>query len=1378
MKRKYELNIEVLSNIKDEIIDKQSAKRYSLMNKKRKPKWIIPSSVAAVLLIAIMIPLFIVLFSKQVPIYEGMTVLSDYKPSTAEAVGVNMLSASGKTQIDFLKDDNGNHYGHDKKPVEDIVEDDSSISLTVPDQQMYYTEPNQDIYINIHFSNPDDFVILSFVFNGKTYSSYMFEDGSDMENIIIKCSIGDIEGIVEYTIDAIKYVDGTAIKDVVMAGDKTIKVGVYSAGKQPTAQIADEVVGINNISFTASINDQLELIKMSEGEVLAILCNDDTVISQQKLTLGEVNNINFDGLDKDTTYRYAIVANYDSLDGTGFNTYVLYKKEFTTKEVVVFDSVSVSQESVSFTLEWEESFENKVLDSLTLYKGEEKIFELDVNAVSVNGLLSNNEYRLVATYTNNGETETSDLTFTTQANSIPEITITENSKTQTSIGFDISVTDIDSVGDITKLELIHGEDVQNIADLSTREFTDLLSDNTYTIKVTYTYDLNDGTGSHTIEKTVNITTHAKATPNITITGSSKTQTSIGFDISVTDVDSVGAITKLEHIHGEDAQNIADLNTREFTDLLSNNTYTIKVTYTYDLNDGVGEHTIEKTIDITTEAKAEPTFDFSDIVCTQYTVSGKYNITDIDNLLSSYKVELYRGDELIGQPTDKAFHFQGLDYYTDYEIVITYSFDLNDGNGNQTKTLEYKIKTLPYIDTTEVKIRNSEAIFEGDTIYIQVIIDNPLNATVTDVSINGIYYAVTTASSNSSLFVEIKNDSRFEGGETTLSVEGFKITIDGKAYNIYAKTLCSDTLFVNGNVNIVSVEFVDTMLSTSLYGNQFDELFVLVSLDNPTGYNIESLELNIGTYYTEDMIFIDNEHFYVPVSKDTIYDGFNNILYANIICGNNYIDRISVTLGDPNDFQPICKPYYYLNTGDENDDGTRYISSVQDFMNISNTGNHYYELTCDLDFSNVSGFTGIDLQGIFNGNGYAIKNVSVIGSYDLVGIFSNVNGIVENLSVENLIYIIEHSNNKECTVGGIVGLLGWQSIISNCTIDENSIISVINNGTVTFPINVGGISGSVNTSFALISGCENRAAISVSKPMNSGVGYVSLGGIAGRCPTIVDCENYGAISYIGMDHVGGIAGESASIISCKNYGEITVYCEETEHWSDCQTGGIAAVCTEISDCVNYGDICVKEATTILTHQYYVGGICGSTFKTTECVNFGNIIQKGTIRALAAGIVGYGSDGIVENCINYGDIDGCGIVGSRGGGSSGLLTIRDCINIGDVSGYNASGIFYFGGSSGLDVYVENCVNIGIVNDLSSRGGAGIILGEATFGSESIVADNCYTKNIYLCDTKFDDVHQCTADQLNSKEFYTETLGWSEDVWDFSELDFENGKYPKLK
>ena len=37
---------------------------------------------------------------------------------------------------------------------------------------------------------------------------------------------GDAEGIVEYTIDAIKYIDGTEIKDVIIDGNKTVMAGV------------------------------------------------------------------------------------------------------------------------------------------------------------------------------------------------------------------------------------------------------------------------------------------------------------------------------------------------------------------------------------------------------------------------------------------------------------------------------------------------------------------------------------------------------------------------------------------------------------------------------------------------------------------------------------------------------------------------------------------------------------------------------------------------------------------------------------------------------------------------------------------------------------------------------------------------------------------------------------------------------------------------------------------------------------------------------------------------------------------------------------------------------------------------------------------------
>ena len=47
MNRKDELKTEILTNIKDEIIDKQTEKRYRLLTMKRRPKWIIPSSCAS-----------------------------------------------------------------------------------------------------------------------------------------------------------------------------------------------------------------------------------------------------------------------------------------------------------------------------------------------------------------------------------------------------------------------------------------------------------------------------------------------------------------------------------------------------------------------------------------------------------------------------------------------------------------------------------------------------------------------------------------------------------------------------------------------------------------------------------------------------------------------------------------------------------------------------------------------------------------------------------------------------------------------------------------------------------------------------------------------------------------------------------------------------------------------------------------------------------------------------------------------------------------------------------------------------------------------------------------------------------------------------------
>lgn len=42
--------------------------------------------------------------------------------------------------------------------------------------------------------------------------------GLDSEELILKVNTGDVSGIKDYTIDQIKYINSTEIKDVILAG--------------------------------------------------------------------------------------------------------------------------------------------------------------------------------------------------------------------------------------------------------------------------------------------------------------------------------------------------------------------------------------------------------------------------------------------------------------------------------------------------------------------------------------------------------------------------------------------------------------------------------------------------------------------------------------------------------------------------------------------------------------------------------------------------------------------------------------------------------------------------------------------------------------------------------------------------------------------------------------------------------------------------------------------------------------------------------------------------------------------------------------------------------------------------------------------------------
>lgn len=297
--------------------------------------------------------------------------------------------------------------------------------------------------------------------------------------------------------------------------------------------------------------------------------------------------------------------------------------------------------------------------SLKLYKNAELVKEIGVDEVLVDGLLSNNEYEIVAEYMNGDNTESISIEFTTLKKAIPDIEFASSNKTQTSVSFELKETDDGNIGQISKIELLH---------------------------------------------------------------------------------STGTVVA-------ETQDV-----RSFENLLSNNDYKIKVTYTYDLNDGEGIKESVKELDFKTLEKTVPVFELCDEVFGSYEISADVLITNPDSTLLSYKSAIYNGDVLISECQGDSLSFSGLEYYKDYIIRIYYTYNLNDGLGERTASFEKNVKTAPVVNVTDCKIANTSAVSEGETIYLQATLDNPLGLKIKSVTVNSTSYNVTSLSSSDRIFI--------------------------------------------------------------------------------------------------------------------------------------------------------------------------------------------------------------------------------------------------------------------------------------------------------------------------------------------------------------------------------------------------------------------------------------------------------------------------------------------------------------------------------------------------------------------------------------------------------------------------------------------------
>ena len=696
--------LDIISGIDEDIIERNSAKRYKLSHRKRgafAKKYVI-IAVAAILAVCLLAGAGIATFmlfgdntpvvedpyltsdGRKVPIYQGMTVSKKAPTSSARAKdygAVRTLSLSERPAIN-VNDPFGNLEttgGIEAAAKEAIVAQPSS-------EKIYYAEKYEDIYITIHVNNPDSVEILSFTLNGKKYSSYMFEEGSNLENLVLKCNVGGVAGMTEYTIDAIKYIDGTEIKDVRMEGDRTVKVGVYTEN-QPIAHLSNMIAGFNDLNFIVKVDDPVSLISKEEEKLFAIIYDGERILDKKAIPTGEEVAVEFTGLSSNTVYQYAIAAAYDALDGEGERVHILAQNSFYTAEVLALDEFVLTDTTLDFSIAWAESITNKTLISASLWHDDAKMMDLSIDDRSISGLVSGEKYSLVLHFYNDEVIEKLEIPFRTVKNATPALSVKVRKIGSDSVTFEIIESDSSKVGVIEKIELMkkNGESIF-ADDLDSRVFEDLAPNSPYMIRITYTYDLKDGNGPITITRNASFTTSKKTAPSVSVSHRSAGYDWIEFTLDVSDPDGIYEISKIELLHGNDAPVVSDnLNSRIFTGLVPGNTYTVQVYYTYDL--GEGDPPVSKTASTVmfTRPYIKPSLKLSIQDRDLTSVNFNLTYTDDDSVGQIDSIELLLDGEVVQSTEDITVRgFAGLEPCGMYTIKVWYSYDLKDGLGTRSE----------------------------------------------------------------------------------------------------------------------------------------------------------------------------------------------------------------------------------------------------------------------------------------------------------------------------------------------------------------------------------------------------------------------------------------------------------------------------------------------------------------------------------------------------------------------------------------------------------------------------------------------------------------------------------------------------------------------
>ncbi|MFA5007240.1 MAG: hypothetical protein WC509_07210 [Candidatus Izemoplasmatales bacterium] len=518
----------------------------------------------------------------------------------------------------------------------------------------------------------------------------------------------------------------TAVQDVHGVGSTEV-VALETAfatttNAVPSIAFGDHEASAGSIAFAMSADDPDAV-----GDWLVASIYDE---GAYVASAADLNAPVFDGLLSDHAYEIRIVYHYDLGDGLGTRIVTASMKVRTmanpAPEAALADIV-VTTETLSFAVALSDPAGIGRIATVELRDAGGFISALDPLAVShlLEGLASGHEYRIaVGVEADFGDgrgirTIENEFIVRTEAKAAPVASLQGNPEI---FGFSLAWSDPEGTGEVLGAGLYLGDVL--IAELSADLRTDVLlaSDTSYTARVRYRYDLNDGADWHYVELEAESRTPVHAVPTVAVTDIAAGTTDVTFSPQVTDPNSTVKSIEISLVLGTETIAVLVDPEHRFSGLLTDTEYQIRVSCTYDLRDGIGDRQMVSDSTFRTAALAAPTIAVGSLEASPEHVEFTLTETDPDSLGSIVAIDLKSGGVIVASLANLATRrFLGLSQSTDYVLSITYRYDLNDGAGERLSHVDAPFATLPYPVPTTIW---NEVQVEYEEIYLMLRINDP------------------------------------------------------------------------------------------------------------------------------------------------------------------------------------------------------------------------------------------------------------------------------------------------------------------------------------------------------------------------------------------------------------------------------------------------------------------------------------------------------------------------------------------------------------------------------------------------------------------------------------------------------------------------------